>query len=798
MKKLTTVMLFVSIAIFHLSLRQGFGQYPGSNQVPLDPNVIPKFVDPMPHFAGARVDVKTGGNLIAKVAPSKQIALSTGTVLDNGIVVVKGCELGKTKLWTYSFSKDGGKTWTTPNWPGYTIDAQKGYPVNVTYVNGLNGQTYKDLNLTVDQSLMWAAPTVTGNPMKDPYTGPVPTVTHLHGAEVLSESDGGPDSWFTPGYAIVGPAWKQGVDQYYTYPNTQQATTLWYHDHTLAATRLGVYSGLAGMYILRGTDEVSDKLPGWPGDDLVQEVAPAKTSGVYNTKPYLPELELLIQDRMFDTKGQLYFPVDPPNPDVHPFWAPEFFGNVMAVNGKTWPYFSVAPRKYRFRVLNACNARFLRMWLQNLATGANGPVITQIGTDGGLLDSPVQIDPKTRAKLFIAPAERADIVIDFSKVAPGSIWTLMNNALAPFPTGDSVTVGSTDRIMQFVVNGKMISSADLSKSGIDKSAVPASLRSAPIVKLTDFQGHLTTTPAKIRQLVLIEVEGAGGPEMVMLNNTPYTAPVTELPVEGTTEVWQLINTTEDAHPIHIHLIQFQVVGHQAYDADTYLNNYMASFANPYIGGEGPPFAYNVKNSDGAIGGNPSVSSYLQGSVLPVISNERGWKDTYKVLPGEVTTFIVRFAPISFPLSTPVNSLLFPFDASKGPGYVWHCHILDHEDNDMMRPWKIVASPYRTKSAELFAQDELKTNPAEGFYLGHNYPNPFSVETNIQFKVPENIHVQLKLFNIAGQEISTLIDAEAPAGLNTVILSGDKLKEGVYFYTIKAGKFHETKKLMVSK
>jgi hypothetical protein len=149
MKKLTTVMLFVSIAIFHLSLRQGFGQYPGSNQVPLDPNVIPKFVDPLPHFAGARVDVKTGGNLIATVAPSKQVALSTGTVLDNGIVVVKGCELSKTKLWTYSFSKDGGKTWTTPNWPGYTIDAQKGYPVNVTYVNALNGQTYKDLNLTI-------------------------------------------------------------------------------------------------------------------------------------------------------------------------------------------------------------------------------------------------------------------------------------------------------------------------------------------------------------------------------------------------------------------------------------------------------------------------------------------------------------------------------------------------------------------------------------------------------------------------------------------------------------------------
>jgi hypothetical protein len=217
-----------------------------------------------------------------------------------------------------------------------------------------------------------------------------------------------------------------------------------------------------------------------------------------------------------------------------------------------------------------------------------------------------------------------------------------------------------------------------------------------------------------------------------------------------------------------------------------------------VGGEGPPFAYNVKNTDGAIGGNPAVSPYLQGSVIPVVPNERGWKDTYKVLPGEVTTFIVRFAPISFPLSAPVNSLLFPFDASKGPGYVWHCHILDHEDNDMMRPWNIVASPYRVKSAELLAQDELQNNPVEGFSLEQNYPNPFSVETNIRFKVPENIHIQLKLFNLAGKEISTLIDAEAPAGLNTVILSADNLKAGVYFYQLMAGKFHETKKLVVAK
>jgi spore coat protein A len=446
------------------------------------------------------------------------------------------------------------------------------------------------------------------------------------------------------------------------------------------------------------------------------------------------------------------------------------------------------------------------MWLKNLAKGTNGPVITQIGTDGGMLDSPVKIDPNTGAKLFMAPAERADIIIDFSQVASGTVLTLMNDAVAPYPSGDSVVVGTTDRIMQFVVNGQMISSSDQTKTGTDKSLVPNSLKSSPNVKLTDFAGNLKTTPDKIRQLTLNEIEGPGGPLIVILNNSRYNSmagpgqfsKVTELPVEGTTELWQIINTTEDAHPIHLHLIQFQVVGHQAYDLDGYVNTYQSSFANPYTGGEGPPFAYDVKNADGAVGGNPAVGPYLQGSVIPVVANERGWKDTYKVLPHEVTTFIVRFAPVTFPLTTPAKSLLFPFDPSKGPGYVWHCHILDHEDNEMMRKYYMMPSPYRTKSAELLAQEESQTVPLEGYSLEQNFPNPFGVETNIQFRIPDNMHVQLKLFNIAGQEISTLIDAEAPAGLNTVILSADNLKEGVYFYKLKAGKFSATKKLIIAK
>ena len=180
----------------------------------------------------------------------------------------------------------------------------------------------------------------------------------IHGAEVPSESDGGPYAWFTPGYAVTGQTWGiDGTDQYYSYPNTQEAATLWFHDHLMGATRLNVYAGLAGFYFLRGPDEENDHLPGWSGDDLVKEIAPTGASGVFNPGPYLPEIEIAIQDRMFNTMGGLWWPVDPPNPSIHPFWTPEFFGDVMTVNGKSWPFLSVAPRKYRFRMLDGCNAR---------------------------------------------------------------------------------------------------------------------------------------------------------------------------------------------------------------------------------------------------------------------------------------------------------------------------------------------------------------------------------------------------------------------------------------------------------
>ena len=236
----------------------------------------------------------------------------------------------------------------------------------------------------------------------------VPAVAHLHGAEVQSDFDGTPDQWFTPN-GLSGVAYRSydpnaaskstttppadGTAVYH-YPNGQEATTLWFHDHSLGTTRLNVYAGLAAFYLIRDerdTGKVNNPI-GLPAEER--------------------EIEMLIQDRQFDTTGQWYFPDGsgsglngpPPNPDLHPFWNPEFIGDVIVVNGKAWPYLEVAPQRYRFRFVNGSNARFFEMEIPD------GPAFWQIGTDGGLLDAPVKINNK----LVIAPGERADVIVDFS------------------------------------------------------------------------------------------------------------------------------------------------------------------------------------------------------------------------------------------------------------------------------------------------------------------------------------------------------------------------------------------------
>jgi FtsP/CotA-like multicopper oxidase with cupredoxin domain len=648
-------------------------------QSPLAGRSVPRFVDSLPTFAGSRVSATS---ITAVMQEFQQQVLPAG--------------FPKTTVWGYNLNGNG------PTYPGVTVEAKRGVPTIITYVNNLVSPSLQQF-LTADQTLHWADPL---NQMSTlpfpppPYSGPAPLVTHLHGAEVPSEFDGGPKAWFTAtgihgsAYRSLSPTASNAA--VYQYPNLQEATTLWFHDHVLGMTRLNVYAGLAAFYLLR-----DDRDTGLPDNPI------GLPAGAY-------EHEIVIQDRQFDTNGQLYFPDGsgsglngtPPNPELHPFWIPEFFGDVVVVNGKSWPFFNVEPRRYRFRLLNGSNARFYELRLQNRQANTPGPAFFAIGTDGGLLDVPVRLnDPNVSdrlRRLLIAPGERYDVMIDFAGFN-GQTLTLINSAKAPFPNGMAPDPQTFGEVMQFRVV--------LPLKGTDSSydpAIGAPLRS-PMVRLVNpAAGSLAAgvAPDVKRQLVLVEIEGEGGPEEVLVNNSkfngveegseipiPDSEPVdddfiTELPRVGSTELWEFINTTADAHPIHIHLLQVQLMNRQMFNLTQYQQTYDAAFpGGSFIPGFGPPAAYDTPNAAGALGGNPDITGFLQGRAQPPLPQEAGWKDTIKMLPGQVTRVVVRLAPQSNPAgSTVPGTNYFSFDPTTGPGYEFHCHIVDHEDNEMMRPF----------------------------------------------------------------------------------------------------------------
>jgi FtsP/CotA-like multicopper oxidase with cupredoxin domain len=194
-------------------------------------------------------------------------------------------------------------------------------------------------------------------------------------------------------------------------------------------------------------------------------------------------------------------------------------------------------------------------------------------------------------------------------------------------------------------------------------------------------------------------EYEGGPLEVLVNNSTWGRAITETPTEGATEIWELVNLTADAHPIHLHLVQLQLINRQAFSVSKYEEVYEESFENgEYVPAAGPPLPYDAAAnpaSGGKDGGNPNVEPYLRRAVEPPLPNEAGWKDTVVVYPGEVTRLAVRWAPTELPVSAPAPALHYPFDPSGDGGvfnYVWHCHIIDHEDNEMMRPDLVLLNP----------------------------------------------------------------------------------------------------------
>lgn len=301
------------------------------------------------------------------------------------------------------------------------------------------------------------------------------------------------------------------------------------------------------------------------------------------------------------------------------------------------------------------------------------------------------------------------MIIDFAAYA-GKTLTVMNFAPGPFPGGGILPdPNGTAELMQFKVSGTPVADTSFNPAAFGATLRGGAGQPPAIVRLADGAGGINplVTVNRKRQLVLREVMGPGGPLEVLMNNTKFGGlqdvtgtPIagssrvgvnwlTELPQIGSTEVWEIINLTADAHPIHPHMIQFQLVNRQVYDDVGYTALYDASFpVGAVIDGYGPPLPYNVVNTDGAIGGNPPVGAFLGGNpIQPPLPQERGWKDTILAYPGEVTRIIGRWAPQDVALNavTPGQNL-FTFDPTYGPGYVWHCHIIDHEDNEMMRPY----------------------------------------------------------------------------------------------------------------
>ena len=559
-----------------------------------------------------------------------------------------------TPVWGY------GKKKKKASWPGGTIETFKNKKVSIIWENQLRdrGKNLPHL-LPVDDSFHWAF----GIPGYKKYTiakNGVPLVPHVHGAHVDTNSDGNPEYFFTPKWKIRGPRW---VHKIYRYDNTQEAGALWYHDHSLGITRLNVYAGLAGFYIVRDHQD----------------------TGRHNNPLRLPaeqyELGYVIQDRMFKSNGELFFPsmpndpaydvfingegaVLPPNkfPNGGPTILPEFFGDHIVVNGKIWPKTNIEPRNYRLRLLNGCDSRFLAIRFRVVRAGATSISPTDellpfwhIGGDQGLSAQATKV-----TQLVVAPAERPDIVVDFSSVPFGSRVIMENIATdAPF-NGTLVTDRAfepsdvfknrqTDRIMAFDVNNrykprrddkfspKLISSYKGNQNKVDN------VRKVALFEGKDEFGRLQPMLGVAEPTVDVSGKTVNGA-------LTWHLPITENPALGSTEIWEIYNNTEDAHPVHLHLVNFEILNREKFSTNIIKQDILQHNGTKGIG-------FRMKNT-----------KITPNTLVTADDVEKSPRDMVICYPGEVTRIKMTF--------------------DKAGRYVWHCHILSHEDHDMMRPMHV--------------------------------------------------------------------------------------------------------------
>jgi spore coat protein A len=584
----------------------------------------------------------------------------------------------ETTVWSYGSIDNPG----TFNYPAFTIEVKWNKTVQVQWRNELVDAMRNPLPhlLPVDPTLHWANPIGMRDMRPNPadtaywthpylqgpngnYTGPVPIVTHVHGAHTTEDSDGYAEAWYLPAKAALDPnitfatgtffdyfntkyglGWTPGTATF-KYPNDQPATTLWYHDHTLGMTRLNVYAGPAGFWLIRGG----------PNDVDLGYIAPGVGDDPFGEYTEIP---IVIQDRSFNADGSLFYPdnraffeelnpaqlqipfipglaCDGLHSDVSPIWQPEFFGNMMVVNGFTWPYLEVEQTRYRFRFLNGCNSRFLILKMDN------DMPFYQIGGDQGFLPARLPL-----TELLLGPAERADVIVDFSTIPVGTEIILLNlGPDEPFGGGipgvdfDPADPESTGQVMLFRVKAG---------SSLPTGSLPTTLPAAPVlgpavasrtISLNEEESKSVRIVTDVFGNVVLDCADpaaeAFGPTSALLgtlnpdgtgNPLLWMDPITENPALFTTETWEIHNFTVDAHPIHIHLVKFEVVNRE--DA-----------------------AGNVRGPE---------------------SWETGFKDTVIAYPGEITRVKMYFDLPGF--------------------YVWHCHIVEHEDNEMMRPYHVGPIP----------------------------------------------------------------------------------------------------------
>ena len=557
-------------------------------QAQLDSALVPKFVEPLDRVCGLDPYTFNGTPCLKMPATSTAGGKDVYDVAarEKYQQILPG-NFPKTKVWAFGPAASPASS-TNFHYPGSTIVATENRPVQVKWINDLRDPATGNFIpsfLPIDQANHWANPPSTCEKQDHQplatgpdcfgqgpnYTGPVPIVVHLHGSHTTSESDGIPEAWWLPAASNIPSGYaKHGSDfcqvnsagtrsctynndgtAMFQYRNDQFPATLFYHDHTLGITEQNVYAWLVGYYLISDHGTGAHDVNSLP-------------SGPY-------EIPLVIHDKSFNPDGSLLFTTS---------------GNMMVVNGKTWPFLEVEPRRYRFRIVDGADESFYSLSFED---SGQSPPITQIGGDAGFLPAPVRLN-----QIDITPGERVDVIIDFTGLQ-GSTIVLGNNES-----------GDLGKVLQFRV--------DLPLQGTDTTVIPSTFPSrAPLgtatvtrkVALFDSGLGIVTTAGKAVQI-------------------PWDAPVTETPGLNNTETWWIYNVSGDAHPIHLHEVGFEVLER-----------------------------VNLKT----------------GKTSGPKPGETGFKDTVLVQGNTITKIKAKFDI---------------------PGlFAWHCHIIEHEDNQMMRPMCIL-------------------------------------------------------------------------------------------------------------